>query len=99
MVPAQTDGVHPHIRRGAREREREEMQKNKKIDGTTEGRKNVRERKRESLTGRRKHRDRVGGCRKRRWFYNYTSFTDQHCMYNWKMKNLLYLFLDAQSHT
>lgn len=44
MVPAQTDGVHPHIRRGAREREREEMQKNKKIDGTTEGRKNVRER-------------------------------------------------------
>lgn len=32
-----------------------------------------------------------GWMQERRWFYNYTSFTDQHCMYNWKMKSVLSL--------
>ncbi len=40
-----------------------------------------------------------GWMQERRWFYNYTSFTDHDCMYDWKMKSALSLFLDAQSHT
>lgn len=82
-APAQTDGIHPYIRS---ERKREEMQKNKKIDEITKSLKNVKE----SPTGRRKHRGRVGGRRKRR-LYNYTSCTDQYCMYNRKMKSVLFL--------
>lgn len=82
---------------GGRGRERKCRKKNnEKIDETTEGKEEC---KSEREPDRRKKTQRRSGWMQGRWwFYNYTSFTDQHCMYNWKTKSALSLSGCTRTH-
>ena len=81
---------------GGRERKCRKEKKYKKIDETTEGRKNVRVR--ESLTGGRKHRDGVGGCREDDGFIiTQALLISTVCTIG--SRNLHSLFLDAHTYT